>query len=363
MELFFDGKNRDSSVSRDIGTLTPLYLEDDSSYVISGDNSVAMSRILCHKKAFIDLVYIDPPYNTNQIFSVSTGRANTISRENNGVVAYNDVMKSNDYIKFMYDRLVMIYELMSEKGSIYVHVDTKIGHYIKIILDEIFGVSNFINDITRIKANPKNFGRKAYGNEKDMILFYVKNKSSYIWNNIKYTLSQAEINKNYSKTDVDGRKYTTIPLHAPGETKDGITGQPWRGMLPPKGRHWRTNPIEFDKMDENGLIEWSKNGNPRIKKYADEHGGKKVQDVWVYKDPQNPIYPTQKNIDMLKFIISQSSNDDSVVMDCFAGSGTTLLAAASMKRKFIGVDSSKVAVDIIKSRLDTDSIPFQFIAL
>ena len=129
-------------------------------------------------------------------------------------------------------------------------------------------------------------------------------------------------------------------------------------MLPPAGRHWRTSPDEFDKMDKLGLIEWSKTGNPRIKKYADEHKGKKIQDIWKYKDPQNPKYPTQKNFEMLELIIKQSSRENSIIMDCFAGSGTTLLAAAKLGRKFIGIDSSDVAINVIKSRLSENGITY-----
>lgn len=222
-------------------------------------------------------------------------------------------------------------------------------NYIKIIMDEVFGKNNFRNDIARIKSNPKNFYRKAYGNEKDLILFYTKNYKNNIWNDIKVPLDENEIAKRFNKIDENGRRYTTIPLHAPGETKNGPTSKPWRNISVPKGRHWRTNPEEFDKMDAEGLIEWSSTGNPRIKKYADEHSGKKIQDIWRFKDPQNPKYPTEKNSKMLEQIILQSSNKDDYVLDCFAGSGTTLKMANKLDRKWIGVDISDVAIDVIKS--------------
>ena len=254
-----------------------------------------------------------------------------------------------EYLEFIRQRLVLLKELLSEQGSIYLHIDTKVGHYIKIIMDEVFGEENFKNDITRIKSNPKNFSRTAYGNEKDVIYFYAKNSKKNIWNEVKIPIDKKDISKKFPKIDKDGRRYTTIPLHAPGET-NGITGQPWRNICPPEGRHWRTNPSEFDRLDSLGLIEWSSNGNPRIIKYADEHKGKKIQDIWRFKDPQNPIYPTEKNLDMLKLIIKQSSNENSLVLDCFCGSGTTLVAAEELGRKWIGIDFSKIAIDTIKSR-------------
>ncbi len=358
MELLFENKETRGQILSRAAKATPIIINENKSYLFNGDNFEIMSGLLNAKKSFVDLVYIDPPFNTNQIFFVSENRANTISQKKGSTIAYSDLMTDDEFIKFMYERFVLIYELLSNEGSLYVHIDTKMGHYFKIILDEIFGEKNFKNDITRIKSNPKNFARKAYGNEKDMILFYSKNPQKNIWNEIKISCDESELTEKFAKIDVDGRRYTTIPLHAPGETANGITGMPWRGMLPPAGRHWRTSPEEFDEMDRQGLIEWSKTGNPRIKKYADEHKGKKIQDIWKYKDPQNPQYPTQKNLEMLDLIIKQSSKENSIIMDCFAGSGTTLLAAAKLGRNFIGIDSSEVAINVAKNRLSKNEISY-----
>lgn len=297
-------------------------------------------------------------FNTNQIFSIGETRTSTISRKKDDKVAYSDLMDEDSFLKMMYERFVLIRELLSDNGSIYVHIDTKMGAYFKIMLDEIFGKECFKNDITRIKSNPKNFDRKAYGNQKDMILFYSKNPNKNIWNEVKLALDSKDIESKFPKVESDGRRYTTIPLHAPGETK-GATGQPWRGMMPPEGRHWRTSPEEFEKMDAAGLIEWSSNGNPRIKKYADEHKGKKIQDIWSFKDPQYPLYPTQKNQEMIELIIRQSSSEGGYVMDCFAGSGSTLLAAIKTGRKFIGMDKSDISIKIIRERLEGKEYVFE----
>ena len=300
-------------------------------------------------KGKIDLIYIDPPFNTEQDFLYSENRANSISQsKKNSIIAYSDKLSREEYLEFIRERLILMKELLSDNGSIYLHIDYKVGHYIKIIMDEVFGEDNFKNDITRIKSNPKNFYRKAYGNEKDLILFYSKKTNKNIWNDIKIPLDKSEIEIRFPKIDNKGRRYTTIPLHAPGETKSGNTGKPWRNIPVPEGRHWRTNPSEFDKLDEEGNIEWSSTGNPRIKKYADEHKGKKIQDIWTFKDPQKPCYPTEKNKSMLEQIILQSSNKNSIVLDCFAGSGTTLKSAAKLGRTWIGIDNSNVAIDVIK---------------
>ena len=183
-------------------------------------------------------------------------------------------------------------------------------------MDEIFGIENFKNDITRIKCNPKNFARKGYGNMKDMVLFYAKT-DRLIWNEPKTPYTEEDKIKLFPKIDTHKRRYTTIPLHAPSETQNGKTSQTFKGILPPKGRHWRTNVETLEQWDSGGLIEWSVNGNPRKKIYLDEQEGKRVQDIWEMKDPQYPLYPTEKNADLLDLVIKTSSNPNSYVLDCF----------------------------------------------
>lgn len=351
MELNYDGKKNATDILERAKEYSAEIQILPGSNLFFGDNFDALSLLL--KNGFenkIDLIYIDPPFNTAQAFFVDEDRKNTISSSRSGIIAYDDRLSTDDYLEFIRERVVLMHRLLSDEGSLYFHIDTKMGHYCKIILDEIFGQENFKNDITRVKSNPKNFFRKAFGNEKDVILFYAKNANKNIWNNITEPLDKDDLTKLYKKQDEKGY-YTTIPLHAPGETANGATGMMWRNMLPPKGRHWRTDPAEFDRLDEQGLIEWSATGNPRIKKYAKDHKGKKIQDIWKFKDPQYPCYPTQKNADLLKRIIMQSSNKDSIVLDCFAGSGTTLSAADELGRVWIGVDNSKEAINAIKKRM------------
>ncbi len=349
MELKYNNKLSRSDILIKANRFEAFKNISDKSCLIWGDNFNALSSLLKTHKGKIDLIYIDPPFNTNQVFMITDNRKNAVSHSKKSLIAYSDNLSREEFLEFIRERLILLRELLSEKGSIYLHIDTKVGHYIKILMDEVFGENNFKNDITRIKSNPKNFSRSAYGNEKDVIYFYAKNYTKNIWNEVKIPIDKEEIDKKFSKVDKDNRRYTTIPLHAPGES-NGITGQPWRGMNPPEGRHWRTNPAEFDRLDALGLIEWSSRGNPRIKKYADEYKGKKMQDIWEFKDPQNPLYPTEKNLNMLKLIIEQSSNLNSFVLDCFCGSGATLLAAEELGRKWIGVDSSEVAINTVKNR-------------
>lgn len=319
--------------------------------LVQGDNLPVLKSLLHEYSGKIDLIYIDPPFATNSHFKIGEHRANTVSSSKSDIIAYSDTLIGGDFLEFLRERLIFLRELLSDRGSIYLHIDYKVGHYVKIIMDEVFGRKMFRNDITRIKCNPKNFSRKAYGNIKDLILFYSKS-GDLIWNNPIVPFSEGDKQRLFKKIDGDGRRYTTIPLHAPGETLNGETGSKWKSMAPPKGRHWRSSPSLLDAWDEQGLIEWSANGVPRKKIFLENKAGKKMQDIWEFKDPQYPKYPTEKNLDLLKHIVRASSNENSFVLDCFCGSGTTLVAAQTLGRHWIGIDESESAIRITRKRLD-----------
>jgi adenine-specific DNA-methyltransferase len=352
MELYYKGKKDRVDILQNAPTCA---FSGDMKYenaLIKGDNISVLQTLLknyrFNKK--IDLIYIDPPFSTNTTFMIGKERANSVSMSHKDEIAYSDNLQGDEFIEFLRERLIVAYELLSDIGSIYLHIDYKIGHYVKIIMDEIFGAENFRNDITRVKCNPKNFSRSAYGNIKDMILFYSKTKD-IIWNDPTTPFDADDKMRLFKKVDKNGRSYTTIPLHAPGETKNGATSMTFKGIKPPKGRHWRCDPKELEALDKAGLIEWSSNGNPRKILYADEKEGKKMQDIWEFKDYQYPLYPTEKNLDLVKTIISASSNEGSVVLDFFCGSGTTLIAAQELNRRWIGVDKSDSAIKVAKEKL------------
>jgi len=321
--------------------------------LIKGDNIKAIEFLVNERdlKGKVDLIYIDPPFATNGNFTITNGRATTISNSKNGKIAYSDKLIGKEFIEYLRERLVLLRELLSDKGSIYLHIDYKIGHYVKVMMDEVFGIENFRNDITRIKCNPKNFKRTGYGNIKDLILFYSKSEKP-IWHEPKQAYSEDDIIKLFAKKEKNGRLYTTVPIHAPGETQNGNSSKSFKGMLPPKGRHWRTGVETLEKWDKNGLLEWSAKGNPRKKIYADEQEGKRVQDIWEFKDPQYPTYPTEKNQGLLDLIIKTSSNEGSIVLDCFCGSGTTLKSAHFLNRKWIGIDKSDLAIEATQNKLE-----------
>ena len=352
IELHFPGKDSVEDIlahsARGKFSGPQAFTEFQANSLFFGDNFPILSLLRKTHQERIDLIYIDPPFGTGQSF-----------RDGSREVAYHDQLIDHEFLGFIRKRLIMMRELLSTQGSLYLHIDKKIGHYVKLVLDEVFGRENFLNDITRIKCNPKNFGRKAYGNSTDMILLYAKEKGHHIWNEEREPLSEEQIQRLFPKHDPQKGRYTTHPLHAPGETIKGDTGQEWRGMAPPKGRHWRYNREKLDDLESAGLIEWSPTGNPRKRFFAKDHKGQKLQDFWEYKDKGKTqvSYPTEKNLDMLKRIILQSSVPGSMVLDAFAGSGSTLIAAEQMSRKFIGIDVSDVSHSVIQKNLALHGIP------
>jgi len=326
--------------------------EGSPNRIILGENAAVLRSLMRDRtiSKHVDLVYIDPPFATNATFRAGSKRVATISAARADAVAYHDRLLGEEFIEYLRERLVLLRELLSETGSIYVHIDYKIGHYVKVMMDEVFGQRNFRNDITRIKCNPKNFARKGYGNVKDMVLFYTMGREA-VWNEPRGRAPRANIEKLFSKIDKKGRRYTTTPLHAPGETRNGESGQEWKGMRPPAGRHWRYSRDVLDRLDAAGLIAWSSRGVPRKIIFADEHGEQRLQDIWEFKDLQSPSYPTEKNINLLRTIIQTSSAPGQLVLDAFCGSGTTLLAAEELGRRWIGIDNSPLAIELAAKRL------------
>lgn len=299
----------------------------------------------------VTLIYIDPPYNTGGAFETRDFKH-----------AYDDRFTLQGYLSFMRKRLELMHQLLSEEGSIYVHLDSNMVFYVKIMMDEIFGINNFKGMITRKKCKPKNFTRKTYGNISDYILFYCKTENM-IWNRPYDKWSDDKILKEYPYIEEGtGRRFKKVPVHAPG-TRNGATGEPWRGMLPPKGKHWQFTPDKLEEMDLRGEIYWSANGNPRRKVYLDQSNGVPVQDIWLdYLDVNNQNtlvtgYPTEKNLEMLKRIVETSSRPGDIVLDCFAGSGTTLVAAEELGRQWIGSDIGDEAIATIIDRFKNGSKP------
>ncbi len=349
LELSYPGKKNTSDIlSVQTAACFDLVRKYPSSNrLYCGDNLVGL-RYLMEEPSIrgkIALVYIDPPFATRGTF---------LSRKQQK--AYEDDLCGAEYVEALRERLVLLRELMSSEGSIYLHLDENMIFEMKLVMDEIFGAANYRNLIVRKKCNPKNYTRKTYGNIADFILFYTKSEK-YVWNRPVEPLSE-QGSKEYQYVEPEtGRRFMKVPVHAPGK-RNGATGRPWRGKLPPPGKHWQYAPETLDEMDARGEIFWSSNGNPRRKVYLDQHPGVGIQDIWLdFKDAHNQNikitgYPTEKNPDLLRRIVEASSNPGDIVLDCYAGSGTTLDVAGELQRRWIGMDSSAEAIAAMLERFE-----------
>lgn len=347
-ELKYEGKTSENEILNSKAKNEYELILGDSldNNLFFGDNLDVMSFLIHQKnlKGKVKLVYIDPPYGTNSVF-----------QSRNQKDSYKDDLVGSHFIEFIRRRLFLIRELLSEDGSLYLHLDSNMTFQMKVILDEVFGAKNFRGFITRKKCSNKNSTRKTYGNISDYIIFYSKTEN-YTWHRATDAWSDERILKEYPCIDEkSGRRYKKVPIHAPG-IRNGETGKEWRGMLPPPGKHWQYTPARLDEFDAKGEIYWSATGNPRRKVFLDEDKGIPVQDIWL--DVQDSLnqsikitgYPTEKNPYLLERIIKASSNKGDIVMDCFSGSGTTLDLAEQLGRKWIGIDNSSEAIRNIFSR-------------
>ena len=297
----------------------------------------------------VKLIYIDPPFAT---------ASNFVNR--NLKQAYSDTLRGGEYIEFLRERLILMRELLSDDGSIYLHLDSNMAFPMKLIMDELFQEDHCRAFITRKKCSTKNYTKNTFGNISDYIMFYSKS-SDYTWNRPFDPWELDRMTEEYPYIDEkNGRRYKKVPLHAPG-VRNGETGKAWRGKMPPAGKHWQYTPQKLDELDAAGEIYWSPTGNPRRKVFCDPAKGVPVQDIWLhYRDSVNQTrkttgYPTEKNYEMLKMIVCASSNPGDIVLDCFAGSGTTLDAAFECGRLWIGADNSIESIKAIIRRF-TDGL-------
>lgn len=353
-----------------------------------GDNLDIMRQYLADES--VDLIYLDPPFNSSRNYNVLYKDESGVESEAQ-IRAFDDtwhwskettepefaalkergdklaelltalvsVIGRNPltaYLVMMSSRLIELHRVLKPTGSLYLHCDPTASHYLKMILDMIFGAGNFRSEIIW-KRTSAHSSAKRYGPVHDTILFYSRSEK-FTWNQQYEPFDEEYLASHYRNRDTEGRQYTQSDLTASG-TRNGSSGQVWRGFDPAsKGNHWKFTLENLERLDSEGRIYWPANGGwPRYKRYLDEVKGIPLQDVWVGIDPINAQaaerlgYPTQKPIALLERIIQASSNPGDVVLDPFCGCGTATHAAQKLGRTWIGIDITYLATTLIKSRL------------
>ena len=254
------------------------------------------------------------------------------------------------YMAMMAPRTVELHRVLKPTGSIYLHCDPTASHYLKLLMDAVFGQENFRSELIW-KRQSAHSDARGYGSVHDTVLFYARS-DAYRWNSTFQPYDPKYVEQYYRYTDSDGRRFMSGDLGAAGLQGGGYEYE-WKGVV----RVWRV-PIEtMQRLDAENRIFYTRNGIPRIKRYLDESSGMPVQDVWTDIESlrswhkERLGYPTQKPEGMLERIISASSNEGDVVLDPFCGCGTAVAVAERLGRRWIGIDITHLAISIMKSRL------------
>jgi site-specific DNA-methyltransferase (adenine-specific)/adenine-specific DNA-methyltransferase len=324
--------------------------------LIFGDNLQAMKTLLKMKEQGqlvnadgslgVRLIYIDPPFATKQDFQGGQEEK-----------AYRDKVIGAAFLEFLRKRLVFLREILSQDGSIWVHLDTRKGHYTKVLLDEIFKENNFVNQVIWKRSDAHSDvgqGARHIGAIHDMLFFYTKGEE-IVWNPYFTPLPQSTIDKWYRYTEPEtGRRYNKADITGPGGAVKGNPVYEWKGIT----RAWRFSKVRMEELEREGRLVYSNTGMVYLKRYLDESRGVPPQDVWDdismlrgFNTVEKVYYPTQKPEALLERIIRLSSNDGDLVLDAFAGSGTTLAVAEKLGRRWIGIDCGKLAIYTIQKRV------------
>jgi DNA modification methylase len=334
----------------------------DTRVIYCGDN---LDQLRLLPDGCVDLIYIDPPFNSNRNYEVFWGE----TREKR---SFEDRHASTAaYIDYMRPRCVELARVLKKTGSFYYHCDWHASHYVKYMLDQIFGENSFQNEIIW-KRTSAHTTYNRYGIVHDTLFFYAKG-DKWTWNTQYQPFDQTYLDAFYTHYDADGRRWRRSDLTGDG-IRRGDSGKPWRGVdVTAKGRHWAVPgdlpclvgledaPAQdkLDALDKAGLIHWpeKEDGVPMFKRYADQQPGVPLQSVWDDIPPLHNLaaerlgYPTQKPLALLERIIKTSSNPNDIVLDAFAGCATTMVAAENLGRQWIGIDISPTACRVMAKRL------------
>lgn len=352
-----------------------------------GDNLDVLREHIASES--VDLIYLDPPFNSNAGYNVLFKAANGAGSDAS-IEAFDDTWTWGDaskealldiaggtnrklqvmmeamhsaigenplmaYLAMMAVRLVELHRVLKPTGSLYLHCDPTASHYLKLVLDAVFGAENYVNEIVWKRYGAHNDvgqGSRHFGRVHDVIFLYVKSHLRS-WNQIFGPYDPAYIRATYRLDDGDGRKYTTTPMTGPGGAEKGNPVFDWNGHT----RAWRYSRDTIQRLHDDGKLHYSRTGYARQKLYLDDAKGVPVQDLWtdiaaLSGSMQERLgYPTQKPRALLERIIAASSNPGDVVLDPFCGCGTAVDAAQKLGRRWIGIDVTHIAIGMIEDRM------------
>lgn len=335
--------------------------------LIWGDNKLVLSSLKngpmreeIEKQGGIKLIYIDPPFDVGADFTMDIEIGDdTFTKEPNILeeIAYRDTWGkgADSFISMIYERLILMRDLLADDGSIYVHCDWRVNSYMRLLLNDIFGNNNFQNEIIWRRAYSHNDGNR-FGIITDTMFWFSKSEKK-TYNKVFMPRTEEETATEYPyKDEITGKRFKSVSMNAAGQGASRLFGE--MGILsPPNGTHWRWSQERIDDAIKNGLIFFTKNGVPRYKQFADDIEGKQVQNLWTdfmaISSQANELlnYPTQKPEALLERVIKASSNEGDLVADFFCGSGTTLAVAEKLGRKWIGSDLGKFGIHTTRKRL------------
>jgi adenine-specific DNA-methyltransferase len=328
--------------------------------LIWGDKKYVLPALLDEFAGQVNLIYIDPPFDTGADFAFQV----TIEKERfvkePSIIeqkAYRDTWGRgiDSYLQWFYETAALLQDLLADDGMLYVHLDWHVGHYAKAILDEVFGANNFRNEIVWQKIRTRKGQTTGFGNVHDTIFMYSRGEKfkftpQYVPHSKKY------IKSHYGNIDPEtGKRYQLVSLTQAGAGPPRRFGD--RVLTPPPGKHWVWSQERIDQAMEEGRIIFTGTGTPRIKRYFDEAPGSHVVDIWTDIYPVNAValertdYATQKPEALLERIITASSNEGDLVLDCFCGSGTTAAVAEKLGRRWIACDLGRFAIHTARKRL------------
>ncbi len=339
----------------------------------------------------VDLIYLDPPFNSNrsynvlfktesgaeseaqvqafddtwhwpgavatyhELLTVTDGRVGDMIGALHGVLGENQMMA---YLVMMAARLVELHRVLKPTGSLYLHCDPTASHYLKIVIDTIFGVQSYRNEIIWQRTSAHANVSQKFGAIHDVIFFYTKSEQ-YTWNQQHTDYTADYIDTFFDQVDADGRRYARRDLTASMQRASSGQLYEWKGIRPPPSRCWAMAIERMDELDAAGRIHWPKKegGMPRLKLYPEDLPGSPIQDIWADIKTMHNLsaerlgYPTQKPVALLERILAASSNPGDVVLDPFCGCGTTIHAAQKLARSWIGIDVTTLATTLQKNRL------------